>query len=95
MASITKHGSTWQYTVSRIENGRYKPIRKGGFRTKKEAAVAAAQIEANLVQGVFIKKDISFEYFLEWFQTYKKDVSEITLNSYKSAYNISEIIKIP
>ena len=71
-----------------MENGKYKPIRKGGFRTKKEAAVAAAQIEANLVQGVFIKKDIAFaQYFLEWFQTYKKDVSEITLNSYKSAYN--------
>ena len=96
LASITKRGSTWQYTVSRVENGKYKPIRKGGFRTKKEAAVAAAQIEANIVQGVFIKKDISFaQYFLEWFQTYKKDVSEITLNSYKSAYNISEIIKIP
>lgn len=46
MASITKRGSTWQYSVSRTIEGKYKPIRKGGYRTKKEASVAAAQIES-------------------------------------------------
>lgn len=35
-----------------MENGKYKPIRKGGFRTKKEASVAAAQVETNLAQGI-------------------------------------------
>lgn len=72
-----------------MENGKYKPIRKGGFRTKKEASVAAAQVEANIAQGITgIKKDIAFsQYFLEWFQTYKRDISSITLNSYQSAYN--------
>ncbi|MDN4607180.1 tyrosine-type recombinase/integrase [Sporosarcina highlanderae] len=89
MASITKRGSTWQYCVSRIVDGRYKPIRKGGFRTKKEASVAAAQIEADIAQGlIYIKKDISFaRYFLEWFRTYKMDVGTITLNSYQATYN--------
>lgn len=71
-----------------IDDGKYKPIRKGGFRTKKEASVAAAQIEADLANGIIgVKKDIAFaQYFLEWFQTYKKDVSDITLSSYQTAY---------
>ena len=89
MSSITKRGTTWQYTVSRMIDGKYKPIRKGGFRTKKEATLAAAQVEADLAKGIAeIKKDIPFaQYFLEWFQTYKKDVSKVTLNSYYAAYN--------
>lgn len=72
-----------------MENGKYKPIRKGGFRTKKEASVAAAQIETNIAQGIAgVKKDIAFaQYFLEWYQTYKKDVSPITLKSYQATYN--------
>ncbi|MBG9453517.1 hypothetical protein ABE61_05340 [Lysinibacillus sphaericus] len=89
MASISKRGNTWQYSVSYMEDGKYKPIRKGGFRTKKEASVAAAQIEAKIAQGNSgIKKDIAFaQYFLEWYQTYKRDVGRITLNSYRAAYN--------
>jgi Arm DNA-binding domain len=30
-------------------NGKPKPIRKGGFRTKKEAKAAAAEIEERLL----------------------------------------------
>jgi hypothetical protein len=36
MASIQKRGNTYQYTVSRMVNGKQKHIRKGGFRTKKK-----------------------------------------------------------
>ncbi len=52
MASFTKRGKTWQYTVSRIVNGESKPIRKSGFKTKKEAQVAAAEIESKLNKGL-------------------------------------------
>lgn len=45
MASIQKRGKTYQFTVSHMVNGKSKPIRKGGFRTKKEAQIAAAEIE--------------------------------------------------
>ncbi|QDP39451.1 hypothetical protein FN924_04225 [Radiobacillus deserti] len=51
MASIQKRGNTYQYTVSRMENGKSKPIRKGGFRTKKEARLAAAEVELKLGKG--------------------------------------------
>ena len=70
-------------------DGKYKPIRESGFRTKQAASIAAAQIEASLAQGTYgIKEDIAFaQYFLEWYQTYKKDVSAVTLNSYQATYN--------
>lgn len=48
MASYQKRGKTWQYTIS----AKPKPIRKGGFRTKKEAQVAAAEVEAELRKGI-------------------------------------------
>lgn len=65
MASITKRGNTYQYTVSRMVNGQSKPIRKGGFRTKKEAQVAVAEVEASLAKGIvpFLKKVPFVEYF--------------------------------
>lgn len=41
MASYTKRGNTWQYAISRVVDEKSKPIRKGGFKTKKEAVEAA------------------------------------------------------
>ncbi|MFD2615924.1 Arm DNA-binding domain-containing protein [Terrilactibacillus laevilacticus] len=43
MASIQKRGKTYQFTVSHIVNG--------GFKTKKEAQIASAEIEAQLTKG--------------------------------------------
>ncbi|RNC98499.1 tyrosine-type recombinase/integrase [Lysinibacillus halotolerans] len=88
MASFTKRGNTWQYAISRTIDGKQKPIRKGGFRTKKEAQEAALQMEFDLKNGVLDpQKDYPIEkYFLEWFKTYKRDISDITLNSYKATH---------
>ena len=56
MASYTKRGNTWQYNISRVVDGKQKPIRKGGFKTKKEAVEAALQVELDLVNGVLKKQ---------------------------------------
>lgn len=82
MASFTKRGKTWQYTVS---NKDQKTIRKGGFLTKKAAQVAAAEVEANLSKGVILhSKSFPFdEYFEEWYKLYKKNVTKSTLEHYK------------
>lgn len=85
MASITKRGNTYQYTVSRMINGESKPIRKGGFRTKKEAQVAAAEIETSLAKGLIpVLKKIPFdEYFENWIKLYKEPkISRVTLEHY-------------
>lgn len=81
MASYIKRENTWQYAISRVVDGKSKPIRKGGFKTKKE-------VELDLMNGVLDpQKDYPLEkYFKSWYETYKKDMSHITLNSYKVAH---------
>lgn len=88
MASITKRGNSWQYTVSRYINGEYKPIRKGGFRTEREARIEATEIENQLYRGEYVNKlSISFEeYFLEWVSIYKKNVVTNTRNRYLNTH---------
>ncbi|MBS4190347.1 site-specific integrase [Bacillus sp. FJAT-49705] len=80
MASFQKRGKTWQFTIS----AKPKPIRKGGFKTKKEAQVAAAEVEANLQKGIspHFKKESFDEYFNEWVKVYKSDISHVTLKRY-------------
>lgn len=86
MASIVKRGKTWQYTVSRMVNGKYSPIRKGGFKTKKEAQIAAAEVEAQLAKGVIpsLTPIVFAEYFETWIKTYKTDIAKNTLERYKT-----------
>ncbi|CEG23169.1 Putative prophage phiRv2 integrase [Planococcus massiliensis] len=88
MASVTKRGKTWQYTVSRMVDGKSKPIRKGGFRTKKDAQVAAAEIESGLSKGIApVTKSTSFaEYFHDWINLYKKNKHITTYERYLNSY---------
>ncbi|MFI8720797.1 tyrosine-type recombinase/integrase [Bacillus altitudinis] len=80
MASFQKRGKTWQYCVS----AKPKPIRKGGFKTKKEAQVAAAEVEDRLrkYNNPRTTKILFDEYFESWIDVYKNDIGDITLNSY-------------
>ena len=82
MASFQKRGKTWQYTIS----AKPKPIRKSGFRTKKEAQIAAAEMESEIRKGVVPNiKPIAFdEYFESWLNLYKKDIANNTLERYKN-----------
>lgn len=86
MASFQKRGKTWEYRVSRMINGKQKPIRKGGFRTKKEAEVAATELEADLRKGIIphLQPEPFDEYFRGWVKDYKVDISSITLKRYES-----------
>lgn len=91
MASIIKRGNTYQYTVSRMINGKSQPIRKGGFRTKKEAQVAAAEVESSLAKGLLpILKKVPFdEYFYNWIELYKAPkVSLTTLKHYEYSLKV-------
>ncbi|MEI3614727.1 site-specific integrase [Pseudogracilibacillus sp. SO30301A] len=83
MASFQKRGKTWQYTVSRRVNGKSKPIRKGGFRTKKEAQVAA-EVENKLNKGIVphLKLEPFDEYFEFLLNLYKPHIGKNTRNRY-------------
>lgn len=85
MASFQKRGKTWQYTVS----AKPKSIRKGGFKTKKEAQVAAAEVEANLQKGIVpqLKSQPFDEYFEKWVELYKTKIGNTTRKHYEYSLN--------
>ncbi|MEK5528481.1 tyrosine-type recombinase/integrase [Viridibacillus sp. FSL R5-0468] len=90
MATATKRGKTWTYIVSRYVDGKYDPIRKGGFRTKPEALAAAVEIEAKLNKGVEVQtKSLPFiNYFEDWIRLYKANKHQNTVQRYYDSLNI-------
>lgn len=90
MASIQKRGKTYQYTVSCMENGKSRPIRKGGFRTKKEARMVAAEIELQLGKGIipYLRPVPLDEYFKKWIRLYKAHLSITTQKHYEHTYKV-------
>ncbi|NLJ17306.1 Arm DNA-binding domain-containing protein [Globicatella sulfidifaciens] len=48
MAYIRKRGKSYEFTVSKTINGQTQRVSKSGFRTKKEALIAASKLEALL-----------------------------------------------
>lgn len=86
MASFEKRGKTWQYTISRVINGKRDPIRKGGFKTQKEAKAAAIEIENKLNKGLSIDPVIPVpfdDYFENWVEVFKPHVGKNTKDRYK------------
>lgn len=89
MARYVKRGKSWQYELSYKdqEDGKFKKLRKSGFKTKSEAIAEAAEIESNLAKGFKLKPiKMSFpEYFEHFINTYKKgSIRENTLKGYMS-----------
>lgn len=87
MASFTNRGTkkkpSWQYTISH----KPKPIRKGGFRSKTEAQIAAAELEAELRKGFtpHLRPEPFADYFESWLKIYKPDIRGNTLARYKNS----------
>jgi Site-specific recombinase XerD len=83
MASFRKRGDTWEYRIrypDRI-SGKYKEKTKSGFRTKKEAQLAAADEELKINQFGFAENgDESInKYFESWLEVFKRpNVKPIT-----------------
>lgn len=77
MAYVRKRGKTWSYTVDIGRDqvtGERNQDTKGGFRTKKEAELAASSVELEVSQGTFVKESkTTFQEFSEtWLNLYKK-----------------------
>lgn len=93
MASIQKRGKTWRYRVDFYSiDGKRKQISKSGFTTKKEASIAAAEVEYNLNHGQSGDKrnTIFGNYYREWVKVYKKPhVGKTSMNRFN---NIATVI---
>jgi integrase len=75
MAYIRKRGKSWSYTVDIGRDpatGERRQHTKSGFRTKKEAEIAASRAETELADGTFVKESgITFRQFAEsWLEFY-------------------------
>ncbi|MFD2613574.1 tyrosine-type recombinase/integrase [Paenibacillus gansuensis] len=76
MAFFRKRGEKWEYRISYVDRrtGKSKEKTKGGFKTKKEAQVAATAAEADLNYFGFDENgnEKVEKYFNEWLEVYKK-----------------------
>lgn len=92
MASISKSGATWRYRVSHMVDGERKVISKRGFKTKKEAQVAAISVEAELNKGqqVIVKDKSLAQLFDDWIKLYKEPKA---INTYIRYENTSKRLK--
>ena len=90
MAKFLQRGKTWQYTISRYTDGKYDPIRKGGFRTRGEAKINADIIEGEMAQGIspVLSKDIFADYFFEWVKDMKSTKEKVTYERYMNTFQI-------
>ncbi|CAH2465064.1 site-specific integrase [Bacillus mycoides] len=91
MASFRKRNDKWEYRIRYKEMGKYKETSKGGFKTKKEAQLAAAKVEAKLANGKSLANDnLTFNGFMyEWLNTYKKgSISQGTYIAYEKCVRL-------
>lgn len=88
MASITKRGKTWQYSISRYIDGKPKHLRKGGFPTRKACTEAANLVADELRRGLTIKHtNIPLAaYFGEWLEIYHSHQHRTTYERYQNTH---------
>ncbi|MEC0369335.1 site-specific integrase [Paenibacillus chibensis] len=100
--------ATWSFSLDLGRDprtGKRKQKTVSGFKTKKEAQLAAAAIQQELAQGTFIaEKDISFKEFVsEWIKLYQTSVKVSTvrvrhhesgkLMEYFEGYQVKQVSK--
>lgn len=85
MAIIKKVGDKYRYFISHTVNGVQKQYRKSGFKTIKEAKIAAAEVELNLSKGIIphLKLEPFDNYFDNWVKLYKSKLSGSTKYNYQ------------
>ncbi|GIP38340.1 integrase [Paenibacillus sp. J31TS4] len=83
MAFYRKRGEKWEYRISYVDRqtGKQKEKTKGGFRTKKEAQLAAVEEESKINHFGFGENgsETVAKYFEDWLEVYKRpNVKPIT-----------------
>ncbi|CAM4182281.1 site-specific integrase [Paenibacillus alkaliterrae] len=97
MPYIRKRGKTWSYTVDLEKDpvtGERNQDSKGGFRTKREAELAAAKVESAVADGVYVKEsNTTFEEFANtWLKLYRaSNAKESSIR--QRGYQIKSLLK--
>ncbi|WP_028988058.1 tyrosine-type recombinase/integrase [Thermicanus aegyptius] len=84
MASFRKRGSYWEYRISYVDRrtGKYQLKSKGGFKTKKEAELAAAAEKIRIEERGFAENgnETITVYMEKWLEVFKRPA--VKLNTY-------------
>lgn len=84
--TVKKDGATWCYIVDlgKDFSGRRRQKKKRGFRTKKEAQVALAEVVHELSKGTYVAPSkIKFkDYLRQWLEDKQTKVNEASLDTY-------------
>lgn len=86
--SVKKDASGKYYFVidlGKDSNGKRKQKKKRGFKTKKEALAALAEVEVMLNRGTYIEPSqmLFSQYLNEWMKTKKNAIGEQTVETYE------------
>lgn len=82
MAYIRKRGTSWSYTIdigSDTVTGKRRQTTKGGFRTKREAELAAAKAESEVSDGTYLKEEnVTFRQYTDtWLKYYRAGIISV------------------
>ncbi|WP_010676331.1 site-specific integrase [Bacillus timonensis] len=85
MAKIVKRGKTWSFRVDlgKKANGERNQVRKGGFKSQKEAKKALADIMNSYYKGEYVEpsKMLYKDLLSDWFKTRQYRISEQTFKT--------------
>lgn len=85
MASFEKRGKYWRYKIHFQKNGEVFRPSQSGFRTKKEAQIAAMEVENKLKRGMTVSTEdpLLTDYLEQWMQLYKVGhITKVTEDRY-------------
>ena len=91
MASFKKLTTGWQFRISYKDGESYRTKSGNGYPTKKDAQIAAADIEQKLQKGLDIKAGdtLFLDYYSKWVDTYKKGKFSFESDrNYQTAINL-------
>ena len=93
MASFRKRGDFWEYRFRAKQiDGTFKEVMQSGFRTKKEAQLAASVRETELIQGGSIDGGLRIfaDYFEQWYYLYKEaNLAPKTQKNYRISIKVA------
>lgn len=74
MASFNKLKNGWQFRISYYVGGKRYTKSKNGYKSKKEAQLAASELERLLHQGNSLNagEAVFIDYFKVWYETFRK-----------------------
>jgi len=79
----------WYFEINYSEGGKYKKKKKRGFKTKKEAEAAMAEMQNDLNKGTYIEpsKALYSSFMADWLKDKQTKVKRRTLETYTGLVN--------